>query len=291
MQHLEKASPKEKAKAQHFELKDGKIYLKNTIHLAIPNDKDLKMKILTKYHDTLIAGHVGIDKTYANISKQFYWPKMNKNIHKYITSCEACQRNKSSNQQPSGLLQPLAIPENKWEHVTMDFIVQLPKTKQGYDSIIVFVDKLTKRAHFIPTYTTATAPDIAKIFFDVIFKLHGLPKTIISDRDAKFTSRFWKSLFQQMGTKLAMSTAFHPQSDGQTERLNRTLEEMLRIFITYKQDKWDEHLSSAEFAYNNSKQASIRFTLFELDCRQAPNMPIAMNTNNNIAVLEEFIIY
>jgi hypothetical protein len=171
----------------------------------------------------------------------------------------------------------------------MDFIVQLPKTKQGYDSIVVFVDKFTKRAHFVPTYTTATAPDIAKIFFNEIFRLHGLPKTIISDRDVKFTSQFWKSLFTQLGTKLAMSTAFHPQTDGQTERLNRTLEEMLRIFITYKQDNWDECLAAAEFAYNNSKQASTQHTPFELDCGQSPYTPITINTDNKVAASQEFL--
>jgi transposase InsO family protein len=148
----------------------------------------------------------------------------------------------------------------------MDFIVQLPTTKAGYDAIVVFIDKLTKRAHFVPTYTTATAPDVAKIFFDTIFRNHGLPSVIISDRDAKFTSKFWKSLFEQLGTKLVMSTVFHPQSDGQTERLNRTLEEMLHIYATYKQDRWDEHLAAAEFTYNNSKQDSTGYTLFELDC-------------------------
>ena len=142
----------------------------------------------------------------------------------------------------------------------MDFIVQLPLTKQGHDAIVVFVDRLTKRAHFQAMHTSATAPEVAKIFFSVVFKNHGLPRVIISDRDAKFTSHFWQALFKQLGTKTAMSTAFHPQTDGQTERLNRTLEEMLRAYVTYKQDQWDEYLPAAEFAYNNSKQASTGFT-------------------------------
>ena len=118
----------------------------------------------------------------------------------------------------------------------MDFIVQLLLTRQGNDAIVVFTDRLTKRGHFQAMHTSATAPEVAKIFFNTIFKDHGLPKTIISDRDAKFTSHFWKSLFGQTGTKLAMSTAFHPQTDGQTEWLNRTLEEMLRIYAIYNQN-------------------------------------------------------
>ena len=119
--------------------------------------------------------------------------------------------------------------------------------------------------HFHSTHTTVTASEVAKIFFDVIFKHHGLLKAIISDQNTHFTSHFWKALFKQLGTKLSMSTAFHPQTDGQTERMNRTLEEMLQIHATYKQDQWNKYLPAAEFAYNNSKQASTGFTPFELD--------------------------
>ena len=134
----------------------------------------------------------------------------------------------------------METPQQRWKQIAIDFIVQLLLTRQGNDAIVVFTDRLTKRGHFQAMHTSATAPEVAKIFFNTIFKDHGLPKTIISDRDAKFTSHFWKSLFGQTGTKLAMSTAFHPQTDGQTEWLNRTLEEMLRIYATYNQDTWDK---------------------------------------------------
>ena len=142
---------------------------------------------------------------------------MNNDVRQYVKSCDSCQRIKASQQVPGGLLQPLPIPARPWEQVSMDFIVQLPKTKAGFDAIVVFVDTFSKMTHFAPTKTTASAPDTARLFFDHIFRLHGLPKSIVSDRDAKFTSKFWKSLFQTLGTKLAMSTAFHPQTDGQTE--------------------------------------------------------------------------
>lgn len=158
----------------------------------------------------------------------------------------------------------------------MDFITHLPRTKAGFDAIVVFADLLSKMAHFIPTITSASAPDIAKIFFDVVFRLHGLPKAIISDRDACFTSRFWKSLFQNLGTKLSMSTAFHPQTDGQTERTNRTLEDMLRAYVNYKQDNWDECLASAEFAYNSHKNASTDLSPFELNYGQQPQVPSSL---------------
>ena len=141
-------------------------------------------------HSTPTAGHLGVAKTYKQTSRHFYWPKMAKEVKKFVTSCDECQRNKSSNQQPAGLLQPLEIPAERWAQVTMDFIIQLPTTQKGHDAIVVFVDRYTKRVHFHLTHTTVTAPEVAKIFFDVIFKHHELPKTIISNHDACFTSIF-----------------------------------------------------------------------------------------------------
>ena len=289
LQNPEEADEKEKAQARNFEWKDNRIYLKRDQRLAIPQDKQLRTHILMEHHDIEIAGHLGMDKTIEAITRNYYWPKMGKDIKKYIATCDTCQRNKPNNQQPVGLLQPLKTPANRWEEITMDFIVQLPLTKQGHDAIVVFVDRLTKRAHFQAMHTSATAPEVAKLFFSVIFKNHGLPRVIVSDRDAKFPSHFWQALFKQLGTKTAMSTAFHPQTDGQTERLNRTLEEMLRAYVTYKQDQWDEYLPAAEFAYNNSKKASTGFTPFELDCGQHPNTPITMTQPSHVPAANDFI--
>ena len=143
-----------------------------------------------EHHDNIIAGHLGVDKTYENIARHFYWPKLIKDVKRYIKSCDTCQRNKPTNQNPAGLLQPLDIPTKRWERISMDFIVQLPTTRQGNDAIMVFTDYLTKRAIFQPTNTTVTAPEVAKIFFNSVFRYHGLPKVIVSDRDAKFTSHF-----------------------------------------------------------------------------------------------------
>ena len=177
----------------------------------------LRTQILHDHHDTPMAGHQGIKRTYAAIHKLFYWPRMNNDVRDYVKSCDSCQRIKTSQQVPAGLLQPLPIPKQPWEQVSMDFITQLPPTKAGWDAIVVFVDTFSKMVHLVPTKTTASAPETAHLFFNNIIKLHGLPKSIVSDRDAKFTSKFWKTLFQTMGIKLAMSTAFHPQTDGQTE--------------------------------------------------------------------------
>jgi transposase InsO family protein len=211
-----------------------------------------------------------------------------------VRSCEPCQQNKPSNRQPAGLLQPLEIADQRWEQITMDFIVQLPKTKSKHDAILVVVDRLSKRIHAIPTTTNVTAPEVAQLFFQNIFRLHGLPRIIVSDRDPKFVSNFWKALFKQLGVRLAMSTAHHPQTDGQTERANRTLEDMLRTFVNYKQDNWDKCLPAAEFAYNNSLQASTGFTPFYLDCGQHPIIPSTLTLskeliNTNVAATDDFL--
>src|SRR4051812_24646966 len=147
------------------------------------------------------------------------------NTKSYVTSCDLCQRNKALKQTPAGLLQPLPVPNRNWEQISMDFIVQLPEsTRTKKDAIVVFVDRLSKQVHLEATNTTATASDIAKIFFDTIFRHHGLPTVIVCDRDVKFTSNFWKALFSLTNTKIAYSIAYHPQSDGQTERTNQILE-------------------------------------------------------------------
>ncbi|CAG8638636.1 1222_t:CDS:1, partial [Paraglomus occultum] len=291
LRNPDQANEKQKSRAKHFEIQQECLYLKGTQRMAIPSDKRIRTHILHEHHDTNIAGHLGIDKTTEAIMRNFYWPKMGKDIRRYVQTCDTCQRNKSSNQQQAGLLRPLEIPTNKWEEIAMDFIVQLPLTKQGHNAIVVFIDCLTKQAIFHPTHTSASAPTIAKIFFTTVFKNYGLPRIIISDRDSKFTSHFWQALFKHLGTKTAMSTAFHPQTDGQTERLNRTLEEMLRIYATYKQDQWDEYLPAAEFAYNNSKQASTGFTPFELDNGQHPHTPITLTKKNitNVPAANDFI--
>src|SRR6185295_3717296 len=240
-------SKENKPQARNFELHDELIYLRSGKRLAIPNNKELRTLLLHKCHDSIIARHLGTEKTLELVQRNYFWPRMGKDIKNYVTSCDSCQRNKASNQAPAGLLQPLDIPERRWDHITMDFVVQLPKTTKKHDAIVVFVEKLSKRTYFIPTTTDVTAPQVAEIFFNTIFKNHGLPKVIISDIDPKFTSRFWKALFEKLGTKLAMSTSHHPQTDGQTEHMNRTMEVMLRAYTNYQQNNWDELLPAVEF--------------------------------------------
>jgi hypothetical protein len=264
-------------KAKHFQLRDSLLYF--TVHgldysrLVVPDDKELRYMILHDNHDTVISGHLGYDKTYELIQREYYWLNMTKDIQEYVFTCDQCQRNKSSNHKSYGLLKSLPIPERNWEQIAIDFIVRLPKTSDGYDAIMVCIDRLSKMAHFIPGHTTDDAKTVSKLYLEHVFRLHGLPKVIVSDRDSRFTGHFWKNLHQLLGTKLAMSTAYHPQTDGQTERTNRTLEQMLRAFVNYRQDNWKELLPLIEFAYNNSHQATTKRTPFEVNYGFHPHRP------------------
>ena len=204
--------------------------------------------MLRECHDIPISGHVGRDKTLQQVSRLFYWPTLRKDVIDYCTTCTSCQQSKSSTQAPGGLLQPLPLPTERFEHITMDFIVDLPETARGFNAVFTIVDKLTKLTHWVPCRKDSTAQDIARLFFRHWYTPGmGMPRKIISDRDSKFLSNFWKALHKLCGTQLAMSTAFHPQSDGQSERSHRTLLDMLRNFVGQLHDDSDELLPAMEF--------------------------------------------
>ena len=200
---------------------------------------------------------------YQDLKEQFWWHRMKREIGSYIAKCDICQRVKAEYQRPAGLLQPLQIPEWKWDSVGMDFITGFPKSSRGNDSIWVVVDRLTKVAHFIPVKTTYQGPKLAELYISRIVSLHGTPKSIVSDRGSQFTSRFWQKVQEGLGTRLNFSTAYHPQTDGQTERVNQILEDMLRACVLEYGSKWEDCLPYAEFSYNNSYQASLQMAPFE----------------------------
>ena len=277
LQNNEEIKEEEEHRYKHYKLKDGLLLFTTTLsedeeRICIPQG-NVKRKLLEDYHNSPIAGHMGFYRTYEVIQRQFYWPRMAKEIKNYVNRCTECQLNKSTHQHPQGFLQPLPIPERKWQRISMDLIVQLPKTDKGFDSIWVIVDYLSKRAHFIPTKTNVTAKELAQLFIENIFKLHGLPEVIVSDRDPKFISEFWKSIHKNMGIKLALSSANHAQTDGQTERTNRTLEQILRTFVNSIYNDWDKFLPYAEFAYNDSISSTTKLTPFQVDNGQHPIRP------------------
>jgi len=230
---------------------------------CVPNDIEIKRKILSEAHESPYTIHPGATKMYQDLKTCFWWPGMKKDVAECVSRCLTCQQVKAPRQKPAGLLQPLNVPQWKWEEVTMNFITGLPRTQLGFTVIWVIVDRLTKTAHFIPGKSTYSVDKWAQLYLKEIVRLHGVPVSVVSDRDTRFTSRFWKSLQEALGTQLKFSTAFHPQTDGQTERLNQILEDMLRACVLDFAGSWDTYLYLVEFAYNNSYQATIQMAPFE----------------------------
>jgi hypothetical protein len=183
-------------------------------------------------------------------------------ITKYLARCQDFQQVKAEHQHPTSLLQPLLVPEWKWETILLEFITSFPKTQKQNDSNMVVIDKLSKSAHFIPVKSTFKAINIAEIFMKEIFRLHGIPKMVISDRDVKFTSAFWKELFAGLNTNLNFSTIYHPQTDGKNERTNQIIEDILCMYVRPKPNKWEDYMHLVEFAYNNGYQTSAKLNPF-----------------------------
>jgi hypothetical protein len=283
------ASFMDPASRAELECKQGVWYKGSKV--VVPADEGIRRTIMEELHDCPLAAHRGISKTTERVRRYFHWPTLIEDVQEYVRSCPACQRNKPSNQQPAGLLQPIPVPTQRWQQVTMDLITQLPASQQGNDSILVVVDRLSKFARFIPCKTTSTAADIAQLFLQHVVCNHGLPATIISDRDQRWSGTFWRALTNQLGTRLALSTSYHPQTDGQTERTNRTLEEMLRAYVNEQQDNWESLLPLMQFAYNDSESDTTGHTPFFLLHGEHPRSPLAavLPPDDTVPAAEEFV--
>ena len=198
--------------------------------VIVPNVAALRAKLLHEMHDTKVGGHSSFLRTFKKLGQQFYWPGMHRSMQDYVKGCAVCQKIKAENLVSAGLLQPLPIPCQVWDDITLDFIEGLPISR-GKDTIMVVVDRLSKSAHFLTLSHPFTAKTIAEKFVEGVFKLHGMPKSIISDQDPILISNFWKEFFTMSGSKLQLSSAYHPQTDGQTEVINRCVEQYLRSFV------------------------------------------------------------
>lgn len=217
--------------------------------------------VLRVYHDSPMAGHPGFYKTYRQIRERFSWKGLKAEALQYVRECPTCQQNKQEHSYPAGLLQTLSIPDRKWECLSMDFITGLPRA-QGRDCIYVVVDRLTKFAHFFPITATYTTTQVADLFFREVFRLHGLPRSIVSDKDNRLMSHFWQELFRLCGTELTSSTSYHPQTDGQTEIVNKWVEGYLRNYIAGQQKAWVKWIYLCEYCYNSTYHMSIQMSPF-----------------------------
>lgn len=269
---------------------DG-IFLKregDTTVVVVPNDSDLKREIIMRAHADPLSGHPGRDRTLELVRRTFTWPNVARDVADVVAQCDSCQRNKSATGKPGGTLMPLPVPDQPWQSVSMDFVVGLPKTRRQHDSLCVFVDRLTKMVHAVPCKTTITAEQTADLFFDTVIRLHGMPQSIVSDRDSKFTGAFFPALLKRVGARQNLSSAFHPESDGQTERMNRVLGEALRNYAGTDPHTWDRWLPAAEFAINNSVNRSTGQTPFYLNYGFHPRTPLTLELGDAVPAAQQY---
>jgi hypothetical protein len=213
---------------------------------------------------------------------------MSRYIGQYVKTCDPCLQTKIQRRCPTGELHPLPIPEGRWDVISVDFIVELPDA-HGYDAVMNVVDSVGKQAHFIPTNTMITALGAARLFLHNVWRLHGLPRRIVSDQGLQFVAEFTRELYRLLGITLSTTTAYHPQVDGQTERINQELEQYLQVFVNERQDDWDELLLMAEFQYNNHIHSGTQQTLFLLDTGQHPCMGFEpMQPASRLETVNEF---
>lgn len=244
-----------------FSLKDGVLYFKN--RMWIGNNTAVQQKILANLHNAPVGGHSGINVTYQRIKQLFAWPHLRTTVVQFVAACSICQQAKSEHVKYPGLLQSLPVPDHAWQIVSLDFIEGLPKSAT-FTCILVAVDKFSKYSHFVPLAHPFTAMDVAEAYMQFIHKLHGLPQSLISDRDRIFTSTLWTTLFRLAGTQLRMSSSYHPQTDGQTERVNQCLETFLQCFVHTCPSQWSKWLALAEYWYNTSFHSALGTTPFEV---------------------------
>lgn len=258
-----------------YYLEDGLIKLRNQVWIG--DNTALRTKLIAVFHSSPIGGHSSVNATYHKIKKLFYWKGMKQDVEESIKQCAVCQQAKHEHTHPAGLLQPLPIPAGAWQDISLDFIEGLPVSGNS-NAILVVVDRFTKFAHFLPIKHPFTAHQIAHLLLDSVVKLHGLPKSIVSDRDRIFMSAIWQELFTTLGTKLLHSTSYHPQTDGQTERVNQCLEMFLRCSVHQSPKQWKQWLPLAELWYNSNFHSSIGCSPFKALYGSEPNLGVLTNS-------------
>ncbi|KAI3526019.1 hypothetical protein L1887_05170 [Cichorium endivia] len=250
-----------------FLVHDGFLFKGN--QLCIP-DSSLRLQIIKELHG---EGHVGRDRTLQLVQSSYFWPTMRKEVERFVKRCRICQVSKGTATN-AGLYMPLPVPLQPWVDISMDFVLGLPRTQRGNDSIFVVVDRFSKMVHFVPCKKTTDAVNVAQLFFREVYRLHGLPSSIVSDRDTRFLSHFWRSLWKMVNTQLNFSSAYHPQTDGQTEVVNRSLGNLLRCLVGDHVKAWDQKLCQAEFAHNHAVNRSTGFSPFQVVYSAQPRGPL-----------------
>ena len=268
-----------------WEEPDGLVLFRGKVY--IPLDAQLWHDIIEAHHDTPVTGHSGQWKTTELVARNYWWPGMGCYIAKYVKGCDLCNRIKMFLTAPMGKLMPIRILYCRWQIISVDLITELPQS-HGYDSILIAVDCLSKWAHFIATTSDITSLRVARLFQDGVWKLHRLPEEVISDRGPQFVSNFMRGLSEILGIKVAASTAYHLQTNGQTEHVNQEVEQFLCLFINQRQDDWYDWLSIAEFAYNDQVHTSTQTSLFMLNTGQNPRLGFEPIHETQLKSLDNF---
>jgi len=261
-------------------IKEGKIY--------VPKDTELRAEVIRLHHDVPAAGHGGRWKMVELVTRNYWWPGVTRDVGRYVEGCDGCQRMKNRTEEPAGKLKLSEVPEKPWTHLTVDFITKLPVVA-GKDAILVVCDRLSKMAHFVATTEATSAEGLARLFRDNVWKLHGLPESIVSDRGPQFAAEFTKELNNMLGIETRLSTAFHPQTDGQTERMNQELEQYLRFFVDHWQKDWLECLAGAEFAVNNKVHTATKVSPFMANYGREMRMGGNIRKKGKVEKVGEFI--
>ena len=253
--------------------------------LVVPGT-GLRTAVIREAHDQVSTAHPGRDKTYKLLRPRYYWPNMIRDVERYVRNCHACRRADIPRDRTPGLLQPLPVPEHPWQHITMDF-KSMPKDEKGFDTVFVVIDRLSKQPISTPCFKTTTAEDMARMFIDRVYRYYGPPQTIVSDRGPQFVSRFWTEFCRILGIRLKLSTAFHPQTDGQTEIMNQYMDQRLRPFVNYYQNNWSDLLPMIDYAQLTLPHSSIGMSPYELLNGRLPRTSFDWNTPATAVVAEK----
>ena len=261
-------------------LKGGKVY--------VPKDEELRVEIIRLHHDVPAVGHGGKWKTVELVTRNYWWPGVTRDVEKYVEGCDLCQRMKNRTEELAGKLKLSEVPQKTWTHLMVDFITKLPVVA-GKDAVLVVCDRLSKMTHFVATTEGTSAEGLVRLFRDNVWKLHGLLESMVLDRGPQFVAELTKELNKMLGIKTKLSTAFHPQTDGQTERMNQELEQYLRFFIEHRQKDWLEWLAAAEFAINNKVHMATKVSLFIANYRKELRMGGDIRKKGKVESATEFV--
>ena len=256
--------------------------------MYVPKDEKLRVEIIRLHHDMPIARHGEQWKTVELVTRNYWWPEVMREVKRYMKGYNQCQRMKNRAEMPAGKLRPNKVPERPWQHILVDFITKLPMSK-GHDSILVVCDRFSKMSHFVATTEKTTAEGLARLFRDNVWKLHGLPESVISDRGPQFAAGMTRELNKMLGIETKLSMAYHPETDGQTERTNQELEQYLRMYVNHRQNNWAEWLATVEFAFNNKVHTATKMSLFQVNYGREPRMGFDIRKKGKNEKAEEFV--